>query len=85
MKPELAIPSLEERIKALHEEIEAVIEKHVDISAASVTAIPRETLRRCLVARAGGCRCEEYRLIRKKEEAEEALRIRQNEETLRAG
>jgi hypothetical protein len=59
--------------------------RQVDISAANVTAIPRETLRRCLVGRAGGCRCEEYRLIRKKEEAEEALRIRQNEETLRAG
>ena len=79
-----AMPSLEERIKALHEEIDAVIEKHVDISAANVTAIPRETLRRCLVGRAGGCWCEEYKLIRKKEEAEEALRIR-NEETLRAG
>jgi putative N-acetylmannosamine-6-phosphate epimerase len=85
MKPELTIPSLEERIKALHEEIDALIERQVDISAANVTAIPRETLRRCLVGRAGGCRCEEYRLIRKKEEAEEALRIRQNEETLRAG
>jgi hypothetical protein len=85
MKPELAIPSLEERIAELHADIDAVIEKHVDISAAGVTAIPRETLRRCLVGRAGGCRCEEYRLIRKKEEAEEALRIKQHEETLRAG
>jgi hypothetical protein len=80
-----AMPSLEERIKALHEEIDAVIERHVDISAANVTAIPRETLRQCLVARAGGCSCEEYRLIRKKEEAEEALRIKQHEEALRAG
>ena len=77
MKPELAIPSLEERIKALHEEIDELIERQVDISAANVTAIPRETLRRCLVARAGGCRCEEYKIIQAKLDAEKMLAERQ--------
>jgi hypothetical protein len=77
MKPELAIPSLEERIKALHEEIDELIERQVDISAANVTAIPRGVLRQCLVARAGGCRCEEYKIIQAKLDAEKMLAERQ--------
>ena len=77
MKLELAIPSLEERIAELHADIDAVIEKHVDISAANVTAIPRETLRRCLVGRGGGCRCEEYKIIQAKLDAEKQLAERQ--------
>ena len=82
MKPELTI---EERIKALRAEIDAVVAKYVDERAAMVPGVPRASVENSMLARAGGCRCEEYRLIQAKLEAEEALRIRQNEETLRAG
>ena len=35
------MPSLEERIKALHEEIDAVVAKYVDERAAQVPGVPR--------------------------------------------
>ena len=34
-------PTLEERIKALHEEIDAVVAKYVDERAAASTGVPR--------------------------------------------
>ena len=63
-------PTLEERIKKLHEEIDAVVAKYVDERAAQVIGVPRGSVESSILARAGGCRCEEYRLVQAKLEAE---------------
>ena len=56
--------SLEERIKALHEEIDAVVAAYVDERAAQVPGVPRGSVESSMLARAGGCRCEEYRIVK---------------------
>ena len=66
-------PTLEERIKKLHEEIDAVVAKYVDERAAAVVGVPRGSVESSILARAGGCRCEEYRLVQAKLEAEKRL------------
>jgi hypothetical protein len=66
-------PTLEERIKKLHEEIDAVVAKYVDERAAQVPGVPRGSVESSILARAGGCRCEEYRLVQAKLEAERKL------------
>jgi hypothetical protein len=72
------MPSLEERIKALHEEIDAIVAKHVDAAAAAVPGVPRGSVESSMLARAGGCRCEEFRLVRKLiTDAEELVRKQQ--------
>jgi hypothetical protein len=73
-------PSLEERIKALHEEIDAVVAKYIDQRAALVPGVPRGNVEAIALARAGGCRCEEYRLVKATLEAEQALAERQKDE-----
>jgi hypothetical protein len=79
-------PSLEERIRTLHEEIDAVVAKHVDAAAAAVPGVPRASVENSMLGRAGGCRCEEYRLIRKREtDAEELVRKQQADYALREG
>lgn len=57
--------SLEERIKALHEELDVVIAKYVDERAAQVPGVHRGSVEGSILARAGGCKCEEFRLVRK--------------------
>ena len=64
---------LEERIKTLHEEIDAVIAKYVDERAAQVPGVPRGSVESSILARADGCRCEEFRLVQAKLEAERKL------------
>jgi hypothetical protein len=66
-------PTLEERIKKLHEEIDAVVAKYIDGRAAQVPGVHRGSVESSILARAGGCRCEEYRLVQAKLEAERAL------------
>jgi porphobilinogen deaminase len=66
-------PTLEERIKKLHEEIDAVVAAYVDSRAAQVPGVPRGNVEAIILARAGGCRCEEYRLVQAKLEAERKL------------
>ena len=66
-------PTLEERIKKLHEEIDAVVAKYVDERAAHVPGVPRGNVEAIILARAGGCRCEEYRLVQAKLDAERKL------------
>ena len=66
-------PTLEERIKKLHEEIDAIVAKYVDERAAQVPGVPRGNVEAIILARAGGCRCEEYRLVQAKLEAERKL------------
>jgi hypothetical protein len=78
-----AMPSLEERIKTLHEEIDGVVAKHVDAAAAAVPGVPRGSVEASMLARAGGCRCEESRLIRKLiTDAEELVRKQQADHAL---
>ena len=65
--------SLEDQIKKLHEEIDAVVAKYVDERAAQVIGVPRGSVESSILARAGGCRCEEYRLVQAKLDAERKL------------
>ena len=65
--------SLEDQIKKLHEEIDAVVAKYVDERAAQVIGVPRASVESSILARAGGCRCEEYRLVQAKLDAERKL------------
>jgi hypothetical protein len=71
---------LEERIKALHEELEAVIAAYVDERAAVCIGVPRASVENSILARAGGCICEEFKLVRKLiTDAEELVRKQQAE------
>ena len=80
------MPSLEERIKKLHEEIDAIVAKHVDERAAQVPGVPRGSIEGSMLARAGGCRCEEFRLVRKLiTDAEELARKQQADHALSEG
>ena len=66
-------PSLEDQIKRLHDELEAVIVRYVDERPAQVPGVHRGSVESSILARAGGCRCEEYRLVQAKLEAERKL------------
>jgi len=65
--------SLEDQIKKLHEEIDAVVAKYVDERATQVIGVPRGYVESSILARAGGCRCEEDRLVQAKLDAERKL------------
>jgi hypothetical protein len=56
--------SLEDQIKKLHEELKVVIAKYVDERAAAVPGVHRGSVESSILARADGCRCEEFRLVR---------------------
>jgi hypothetical protein len=56
--------SLEDQIKKLHDELEVVIARYVDERAAACIGVPRASVENSLLARAGGCKCEEFRLVR---------------------
>jgi hypothetical protein len=53
-------PTLEERIKDIRTEIEAVIEDRVDAVARSSPGVPRGVIRNLLTARAPACACAQY-------------------------
>jgi hypothetical protein len=65
--------SLEEQITRLHSELEAAIDAYVDECAAQVPGVPRGSVEGSLLHRARGCRCEEYKIIQAKLEAERKL------------
>jgi hypothetical protein len=67
------VVSLEDQIKKLHEELSIVIERYVDERARQVPGVHRGSVESSILARAGGCRCEEYRLVQAKLEAERKL------------
>jgi hypothetical protein len=77
--------SLEDRIKALHEALEVVIAKYIDARAATCIGVPRASVEGSLIGRAGGCRCEEFRVIRKLITDAEALAERQKADALSEG
>jgi hypothetical protein len=77
-------PTLEERITKLHEELKVVIAAYVDQRAAAVPGVHRGSVESSILARADGCICEEFKLVRqlittaeelarKHQEAERAL------------
>jgi hypothetical protein len=68
---------LEERIKVLHEELEAVIAKYVDERAAACIGVPRGSVEASIIHRASGCKCAEYRIVQARLEAERKLAERQ--------
>jgi hypothetical protein len=60
--------TIEERILILHEEIDALVEKHVDKIKEGHPTIPRGVLAQMAVARADGtvrCKCGVYRHLKK--------------------
>ena len=59
-------PSLEQRISDLHAEIEAKIEQYLEMIKPRCPGIPIGVLRQTNFARAGGCACEEYKLLKAK-------------------
>jgi hypothetical protein len=72
--------TIEERIKVLHEELQAVIAKYVDERAAACPGVPRGSVEATILARAEGCVCEEFRLVRKLiTDAEEIVRKQQEQ------
>jgi hypothetical protein len=57
-------PTIEERIAILHEEIDALVEKHVDKIKEGAPTIPKSVLHALAIARADGtarCKCGVYR------------------------
>jgi hypothetical protein len=78
--------TLEARIKDLHQELEAVIAAYVDERAAVCPGVPRGVVEATILARAGGCTCREFRLVRKvMTDAEELVRKQQAEHALPEG
>ena len=68
MKPKknFTPPTLEDRIAAIHEEIDALIDKRVaelkaDQQRQTGYNLPEGVIRQTLVARAQGCKCNEYK------------------------
>jgi hypothetical protein len=74
------MPSLEDQIKALHEALEVVIAKYIDERAATCIGVPRASVEGSLIGRAGGCKCQEFKVVRKLiTDAEELVRKQQAE------
>jgi hypothetical protein len=69
--------TLEERIKALHTELEAVIAAFVDERAAVCPGVPRASVEATILARAEGCTCEGFRLVNERIRAAEELAAKQ--------
>ena len=77
--------SLEDQIKKLHDELEVVIARYVDERAAACIGVPRASVENSLLARAGGCKCEEFKVIRKLITDAEELARRQKTDALPEG
>jgi hypothetical protein len=60
MKSARVMSTLEERIKDLRTEIEAIIETRVDDVAEASPGVPRGVIRNLLTARAPACACAQY-------------------------
>jgi hypothetical protein len=71
--------SLEDQIKKLHEELEAVIAAYVDERAAVCPGVPRASVEATILARAEGCTCEGFRLVKERIRAAEELARKQAE------
>ena len=65
--------TLEERLAELYAEMDVIVARYIDERAAACIGVPRGSIENSYLARAGGCRCEEYKLIQAKLEAERKL------------
>jgi hypothetical protein len=72
--------SLEDQIKRLHEELDVAIAAYVDEQAAAVPGVHRGSVESAILARAGGCLCEEFRLVKSRITAAEELARKQQAE-----
>jgi hypothetical protein len=77
--------SLEDQIKALHEQLDVVINDYVDGRAAACVGVPRGSVEASIIHRASGCKCAEFRLVQKRIADEEELARRQQEDALHEG
>ena len=59
MKPP-RMPTLEDRIKDIRDEIDAFIVSHVEATARQSPGVPTGVIRNLLTARAPGCACTQY-------------------------
>jgi hypothetical protein len=57
--------SLEGRIVALHDDIQALIKQHVDEAAKEAPGVPRGVIEQTITARAHGCLCAAAKLLQK--------------------
>jgi hypothetical protein len=56
---------LEDRLEALQAEIDAVIAELVDARTAACPGVPRGIVENIVIGKAGGCKCEALKLVRK--------------------
>ena len=69
MKPQRT-PTLEDRIKDIREEIDAIIASRVDAIAKQSPGVPAGVIRNLVIARAPGCSCAQYLELRRGERPE---------------
>ena len=62
-------PTLSDRIEALRAEINALIDARVREIAKDAPGVPEGVIRNILVARGGGCECQQYLALVKSERA----------------
>ena len=59
------LPTLEERLASFQKEIDAAIAKFVDERARCCPGVPRGVVEYTLTGKAGTCKCEALKLVRK--------------------
>jgi hypothetical protein len=69
---------LEQRLAKLYADMDVIIDKFIDARAAALPGLHRGSIENSYLARARGCRCQEYKIIRKLITDEE-LRKQQSE------
>jgi len=69
MKPQ-QMPPLEERIKDIRDEIDAIIASRVEVIARQSPGVPAGVVRNLLTARSPGCACAQYLELRAGERPE---------------
>jgi hypothetical protein len=57
-------PTIEERLAKLYAEMDVIVAAYVDQRAAAVPGVHRGSVESSILARADGCRCEEFKLVR---------------------
>lgn len=55
-----ATPTLEERVRQIRSEIDAIVDARADAVAKQSPGVPLGVIRNLLTARAGVCRCAQY-------------------------
>jgi hypothetical protein len=76
--------TIEERLAKLYAEMDAIVAAYVDKRAAAVPGVHRGGVEASILARADGCRCEEFKLVRQLITTAEEL-ARKHQDALPAG